>query len=40
MMLEPGYYANLFEVFIPDEEIEIMKCHRSEYPILNRAFGI
>lgn len=33
-MLDPGFYANLFEVIIPEREIEIMITRRSNYPSL------
>lgn len=33
-MLEPGYYANLFEVQVPDYEIQLMVCERKKLPEL------
>jgi len=32
--LDLGYYVNMFEVIVPEQEIEIMVCERSKYPSL------
>ena len=32
--LDLGYYVNMFEVIVPEQEIEIMICERSKYPSL------
>jgi len=32
--LELGYYVNMFEVIVPEQEIEIMICERSKYTSL------
>jgi len=34
MTLEPGYYANLFEVQLQAEEADVLVCERSKYPDL------
>jgi len=33
-MLEPGYYANLFEVKLQSEQASVVACSRSTYPTL------
>ncbi len=32
--IELGYYANLFEVLVPAQEIQVMVCKRANYPSL------